>query len=461
MRSRLPLALLVLLVAATSAARPIRFASPQTFPSGIAHTSRVAVADFNGDGYPDFAISSTYNWVAVFLNNGDGTFSAPTIYTLSYYVTGQVAVGDFNNDGHLDMAVVGGDEAGNGLAFFAGKGDGTFQPVRYFPTTLARSEITAVAADFNRDGNLDVFTGANCGGELIVGDGKGNFSDGALVNACGEGLSVADFNGDGYPDAALATAFGQEGVNIVLGNGDGTFQSPLFYSETGEPGAMATGDFNSDKKLDLAVTVFQGSTILVLEGNGDGTFTNGGEWYAGPSPSSVAVADFNADGKLDLAVANFGGIGVSILPGKGDGTFSKHSSLSTAPSPSDVAAIDLNGDGSPDLVVVNNGNDSVSVLLNAEGTFIQLTSSQNPSHVGQAVTFTATVQGSVNKSSVPTGKITFKDGTKPLGHIALGQGQASFTTSALKAGNHNITASYNGDAKFNKNDSPVLVQTVQ
>src|ERR1035438_10017398 len=130
-RRLLTLWLFFVLPASIAVARPIRFASPQTFPSGITHTARVAVGDFNGDGYPDLAISSTYNWVAIFLNNGDGTFGGPTVYTLSYYVTGQVAVGDFNHDGKLDLAVVGGDEAGNGLAFFAGKGDGTFDAPQY------------------------------------------------------------------------------------------------------------------------------------------------------------------------------------------------------------------------------------------------------------------------------------------------------------------------------------------
>ncbi len=460
-RRLLTLALLFAGAASPAVARPIRFSAAQTFPSGIAHTASVAVGDFNGDGFPDLAISSTYNWVAVFLNDGDGTFSGPTVYTLTYYVTGQVAVGDFNKDGRLDMAVVGGDEAGNGLAFFAGKGDGTFDAPQYFPTILAQSEITAVAADFNRDGKLDVFTGGNCGSELIVGDGKGNFSDGAIVDACGMGLAVADFNGDGYLDAALAQTFGHGGINIALGNGDGTFQSPQFYSETGEPNAIASGDFNRDKKLDLAVTGYESDTIAILQGNGDGTFTPGTEWFAGFSPSAVAVADFNADGKPDLAVSDYGGGGVTILPGKGDGTFPKYFSLLTASGSSDVAAVDLNGDGSPDLVVVNNGNDSVSVLLNMEGTFIELTTSSNPSHAGQPVTFTASVQGSVNKSSLPTGKIIFKDGTKALGHVSLSDGQASLTTSALKTGVHNITANYGGNGKFNKNQSTVLVQTVQ
>ncbi len=115
-------------------ARQIRFTAAKTKATGIDHTNRVAVGDFNHDGNPDLAISSTYNQVAIFLGKGNGTFTGPTIYNLTFYVTGSVAIGDFNNDGKLDLAVVGGDTSGNGLAFLSGKGMAcsillsTFQP---------------------------------------------------------------------------------------------------------------------------------------------------------------------------------------------------------------------------------------------------------------------------------------------------------------------------------------------
>jgi hypothetical protein len=358
-------------------ARPIRFASAKTFSSGTTHTAYVAVGDFNGDGYPDLAVSSTYNYVAVFLGRGNGTFTASTTYTLTFYVTGQLVVGDFNGDGKLDMAVVGGDEAGNGLAFFAGNGDGTFQTVKYFPTALARSEISAVAGDFNDDGNLDIFTGGNGASELIVGDGKGNFHDGSLVYVFGFGAAAGDFTQNGNLDVAVTSAFSEgsasPGVNVLLGNGDGTFQSPGFYSVMNEPDLIVAADFNGDKKLDLAVA--DNGAVDILQGNGDGTFTNIGQYYAGVQPGALAAADFNMDGKEDLAVGDFGGDTVTILHGKGDGTFPTYFSIVTAAAPSDVVAADLNHDGSPDLVVVNNGANSVSVLLNSEGTFIHLKSS--------------------------------------------------------------------------------------
>ncbi|MFZ0228762.1 MAG: FG-GAP-like repeat-containing protein, partial [Mycobacterium sp.] len=445
----------------TAAARPIRFATPKTFSSGVDYTAYVAVGDFNGDGYPDLAISSTYNNVAVFLGKGNGTFGAPTVYTLTFYVTGQLVVGDFNGDGKLDMAVVGGDEAGNGLAFFAGNGDGTFQPVQYFPTTLARSEISAVAGDFNKDCKLDIFTGANGSSELIVGDGKGNFKDGPLVDVFGFGVAAGDFSQNGNLDVALTSAFAEPapGVNVVLGNGDATFHAPAFYSITNEPGSIIAADFNGDKKLDLAVS--NGAGVVILQGNGDGTFTNTGQWNAGYGTAGMAAADFNMDGKVDLAVANFDGNGVTILPGQGNGTFPTSFGIATAAAASDVAAVDLNGDGSTDLVVVNHGANSVSVLLNSEGTFIELKSSSNPGTAGKPVTFTATIKGSIVKSPAPSGTITFKAGTKVLGRVAISDGKASFTTSALDKGSYSITAAYSGNGNFNPNLSKILIEKIQ
>jgi Bacterial Ig-like domain (group 3)/FG-GAP-like repeat len=457
----------------SSAARQISFAPAKTFSAGMTQPAEIAVADLNGDGKPDLVVANHNGQLAIFIAKSNGTFLPPTIVTLDFYVTGSIAIGDFNGDKKPDIvAVGGGNVSGIGLALLTGNGDGTFNPPQYFPTALSGSSISLVVGDFNKDGNSDIYVGGNGSSELILGDGKGNFHDTQLQNASGFSVAVGDFNGDGNLDVASSEPYGEYPNNasalaVLLGNGDGTFQSPQMY-----PGfnnyqgvlGVAVADLNHDNKLDLVATDYAGGGVLVFLGKGDGTFNSPTGWAAGNQAGTVTVADFNGDGNLDLAVSDFGGGGITVLPGNGDGTFVPPyppSDFPTGKNPTGIVVADFNHDGSPDIAVANYGDGTISILLNAAGTFVRIHSSIHPSTSGQPVTFTATVRPSIAHSPLPSGLVTFTDGSVILGQSQLSNGSASLTTSMLAKGRHKISADYDGDETFNPNQSGMLVENVK
>ena len=289
-----------------------------------------------------------------------------------------IAVADFNRDGKLDIAEVGvlGSQR---VAVYLGNGDGTFQSARGYPVGQYPNSIAV--ADFNQDGKWDLVV-ANSGSNtvsILLGNGDGTFQPAMSFATPPDPLfvGVGDFNNDGKPDLITVNISNNSGrcncVAVLLGNGDGTFQIPAIITPVSlAPEAVGIGHFNGGKNLDLAVTQEFSTTsqIQILLGNGDGTFRLGQSYPVGPSPVSVAVADFNGDHKLDLAVAENGGIGVGVFLGNGDGTFQQRVDYRTN-FPSWVVAAEMDGRGIKDLVVANlDFSSGFSVLMgNGDGTF--------------------------------------------------------------------------------------------
>ncbi|HVR24090.1 MAG TPA: FG-GAP-like repeat-containing protein [Candidatus Polarisedimenticolia bacterium] len=325
----------------------------------------VATGDFNQDGKLDLAVANLNDdTVSVLLGRGDGSFQSQSVYATGSGPT-WIATGDFNGDGKLDLAVANGSDST--VSILLGNGDGTFQPQSVYVAGSGPHSI--MTADLNGDGKLDLVV-ANANDitvSVLLGNGDGTFQPQSTLSTGRSPVSVVggDFNGDGILDLAVTNT---DGVLILLGNGDGSFQGQRTFPAGASPYSVITADFNDDGKLDLAVTnaVASGGTVSILLGNGDGTFQSPIAYTAGADTLGVSAGDFNGDGKLDLAVANDSASTISVLLGNGDGSFQSQLVFPATSGADGIATGDFNGDGRLDLAVTDSSSTkshSVSVLL--------------------------------------------------------------------------------------------------
>lgn len=380
-----------------------------------ANPSSILYADLNGDGMPD--LLTVGDTISVSLAAIGGTFQLhhdqPLPLGASIYSS--LTVGDFNRDGHLDLVLPGLSQ----VYFLPGNGDGTFGSVASLDTGAPAGATSVTTGDFNGDGVLDLAVTNELGDSvsIFLGHGDGTFQtpvDYPTGSVPGP-IVTGDFNGDGELDLAVLNGLGKS-VSILLGNGDGTFRSKVDYPAGMSLANMTLGDFNGDGILDIAVTDTQCAntgcpatgSVNVLIGNGDGTFLNHLDFATGGSPGSIAAGDFIAFGNGPSS--GRAGFAVSNSPGNTVSVYTAQESQSGSPNPlptisSISPAFVIQGSGSFTLVVNGTNFVSASTILFGAQT--------EPTTFVSSTQLTASVPGSAIVTAGPVS--VFVNTPKPGG----------------------------------------------
>jgi uncharacterized protein (TIGR03437 family) len=480
-----------------------------------AGTRFVLTADFDADGRLDLAAANrAVNNVSVALGNGNGTFNSPTLYAVGNTPQG-LTLGDFNSDGYLDLAAS--NTVSNNVSIILNNGNGTFGSVNNFTLLNNSTPASIIAGDYNSDGKLDLLTSNYDANSIsvLLGNGLGGFTslNNFDVGKQPQHLAPGDFNNDGRLDLVTSNLDGGN-VTILTNNctsiplntpptitlaGSGvlarqqgsfgttaavatvsdpeTIPNNLVVTASAPPGISVTNLVNNNGVVSASIAAACNAAVgpntvvlIVTDGNlasNTANLTinvvanNAPTLAAYPSPPVINVGDSLSVQPAAPPSDNGTITGVTVSAAAFTGT------LSVNPVTGVVTVSNARPAGAYAIVVTATDNcgatstRNITLFVGKLNTNVALSVAPGIYIAGQPVTFTATVTAIGAGGSVPTGSITFFDGTIPLGTSALNAaGQAVFTTTLLPVGTRQITAFYGGDTTFNSSTSATVVLSI-
>ena len=361
-----------------------RFEKPVSFAEINGLYYSVALDDFNGDGYPDLALTTSppdrqYK-LRILIGSGDGAFREVSNYNIS--ATGKVLTGAFNTDPYVDIAIAG---VNGRVILFSGNGDGSFQGPVESNITTNYSVTDAVAADLNHDGIDDIALTTGRGLFVLRENGNGTFSQSVVMpeeNNLLSNLTLGDFNGDGYtdifisslaqfalhPDFIVLINDGQGNPSVRIESQPGTVIPQGSYSIYGSTSVKAA-DINKDENLDLLIA--SPGNLLSFPGKGDGKFETNVEHTV--SGGSLNIGDFDKNGNID--VVTVGSYMLFVLLSRDDGTFIDRMSLTTDAYSPLISSADFDGDNAQDIARAGYRYDLLfSTILNRDNGRFEATS---------------------------------------------------------------------------------------
>ncbi len=464
-----------------------------------------AVGDINNDGIPDLVVVCPGPPVTAappplqayyMLGNGDGTFQSPVQFGSGSFVSSpsQVVLGNFNNDGYNDIAVI--DGSGGFLEVISPFATDTYGPYTYFDISNG-SVISAGAADLDQDGTTDIvieeYTYPD--GDLTPGavltllntlntEGEAGFTLGSETQFSAEttymqSMTIADVNGDGYPDVAIADPGSNymgslDTGNVLIFENDGIGNLPLTLTyPAANAGAVAGAPFPLTGQPAANAAVAPGWNLVysAAGANGDifvteiqrqsaNSWTQVSSADTGTStfngaPGFIVTGDMNGDGFLDYAATGEVPIPQSdfsldeLLPYYYGNDAQATLNVSTQLPAPGAYTLKMNYAGNQ---LFHANNTATTPITIAQGTVTGSVAGPGTAAYGTLVTLSATITG-VAGGVAPTGNVTFFDGANQLGIVGLTPlsgvlSTASYSLSTLSAGAHTIQISYSGDPNY-------------